>query len=83
MAELIEETGFVDDWHGWGKSCTLRNFPGFLGFGTRERGEDWKMGGNHFYDKNQAVAWKPMCIMRRGLMRSPYLIECNFNRYFI
>ena len=23
-------------------------------------------GGNHFYDKNQAVAWKAMCRMPRG-----------------
>jgi hypothetical protein len=27
------------------------------------------MGGNHFYHKNQAVAWKAMCIMPRGSMR--------------
>ena len=40
MAELIEETGFVDDWRGWEKSCTPQNFPGFPGLGTRERGED-------------------------------------------
>ena len=25
MAELIEETGFVDDWRGWEKSCTPRS----------------------------------------------------------
>ena len=40
-------------------------------------------GGNHFYDKNQAVAWKAMCIMPRGSMRSLYLIQGDFNRYFI
>ena len=41
------------------------------------------MGGNHFYDKNQAVAWKLMCIMPTSVMRLPYLIQCDFNRYFI
>jgi len=42
IAELIDETGFVDDWGGWEKSYTLRNLPGFSSFGTRERGDDWK-----------------------------------------
>ena len=42
MAGLIEETGFVDDCHGWEKSCTPQNFPSFPGLGRRERGEDWK-----------------------------------------
>ena len=42
IAELIDETGFVDDWHGWEKSCTPQNLPGFPGLGTRERGDDWK-----------------------------------------
>ncbi|EDR12054.1 uncharacterized protein LACBIDRAFT_314223 [Laccaria bicolor S238N-H82] len=28
------------------------------------------MGGIHFYDKNQTYAWRAMCIMPRGSMRS-------------
>ena len=53
------------------------------GIGGASGGADWRRGGNHFYDKNQAVAWKAMCIMPGGSMRSLYLIQGDFNRYFI
>jgi len=28
------------------------------------------MGGDHFYDENQTSAWRAMCIMLRGSMKS-------------
>ena len=78
---VLEFIGLSKQWVGFYKAflrAPLR-FAGDPEVRIRKRG----MGGNHFYDKNQAVAWKPMCIMPRSLMRSPYLIQCDFNRYFI
>jgi hypothetical protein len=41
------------------------------------------MGDNHFYDANQVVAWKAMCIMSTGSMRWLYLISGYFIAHFI
>jgi hypothetical protein len=38
-------------------------------------------GGNHFYDKNQAIACSTSCIMPSGLMR--YCLLITFSEFFI